>query len=113
MKEMVKETFEKKGIKIMKEGSIAAADIDKKKLIDNHYYAIASKATLLTPDKLAVPKDKFKDKFGLDWDEALKTGNVVNAMDACKKLQVDADELDGIWGKAKKAGQLIKFGGGF
>merc|ERR1719379_977679 len=64
MKELVKSTLEAKGLKVLKEGSIAAADIDKKQLIDKHYYAIASKATLLTPDKLNVPADKFKEKFG-------------------------------------------------
>lgn len=41
--------------------------IDKKKLIDQHYYAIASKATILKPAQLNVPADKFKDKFGEDW----------------------------------------------
>lgn len=113
MKEMVKETFEKKGIKIVKEGSIAAADIDKKKLIDQHYYAIASKATLLTPDKLSVPADKFKDQFGLEWADVLKDGKALNAKDACAKFEIDADELDKMWAGAKKAKTLVKFGGGF
>jgi nucleoside diphosphate kinase len=34
-------------------------------------------------------------------------------MDACAELGLDADGLDAEWGKAKKAGKLIKFGGGF
>merc|ERR1719191_2022967 len=97
MKELVKETFEKKGIKIEKEGSIDAKDIDKKQLIDKHYYAIASKATLLTPDKLNVPADKFKEQFGVEWADVLKEGKAVNAKDACDKLGVDADELDKMW----------------
>merc|ERR1719265_1247271 len=83
MKELAKETLEKNNIKIVKEGKIDAADIDKKKLIDKHYYAIASKATLLKPDKLNVPKEKFKEKFELDWNEALKAEKVFNAKDAC------------------------------
>jgi nucleoside diphosphate kinase len=113
MKDLVKDTFEKKGIKILKEGSIAAADIDKKQLVDKHYYAIASKATLLTPDKLNIPKDKFKEQFGVEWDDVLKEGKALNAKDACEKLEVDADELDKMWGGAKKAKNLVKFGGGF
>ena len=32
--------------------------IDEKKLIDQHYYAIASKATILKPEQLNVPADK-------------------------------------------------------
>jgi len=113
VKALVKEICDAKGIEIKKQGSLDAEEIDKKMLIDNHYYAIASKATLLTPDKLNVPKEKFKAKFDLDWDEALKTGNVVNAKDAAVKLGLDADGLDAKWAEAKKAKNLEKFGGGF
>merc|ERR1719265_2602120 len=113
MKELMKSTFEAKNIKVLKEGSIEAADIDKKQLIDKHYYAIASKATLLTPDKLSVPKDKFKEQFGLEWDDVLKDGKAMNAKQACEKWSIDADELDTMWGGAKKAKNLVKFGGGF
>jgi len=113
MKELVKDTFEKKGIKIEKEGLIEGADIDKKQLIDKHYYAIASKATLLTPDKLSVPADKFKAQFGLEWDDVLKEGKALNAKQCCEKFEIDADALDKMWGEAKKAKNLVKFGGGF
>merc|ERR1712196_282367 len=113
MKDLVKETFEKKGIKILKEGKIEAAEIDEKQLIDKHYYAIASKATLLKPEQLNVPADKFKEQFGLEWEEALKNGNVYNAMDGCAKLDITPDELDTQWGICKKAKKLVKFGGGF
>merc|ERR1712217_867421 len=102
MKELVKDTFEKKGLTVKKEGEISGADIDKKQLIDKHYYAIASKATLLTPDKLSVPADKFKAQFGLEWDEVLKDGKALNAKDACEKFEIDAGELDKMWGEAKK-----------
>ena len=53
-----------------------AAEIDEKKLIDQHYYAIASKATILKPAQLNVPTEKFKDKFGLEWSDALASGKV-------------------------------------
>jgi hypothetical protein len=78
-------------------------------LIDQHYYAIASKATLLKPKTLPVPAGKFKDSFGLEWEDALNQGIVFNAIDACKYLGVDGAGLDAIWSKAK----LVKFGGGF
>jgi len=113
VKKMVKEGLEAKGLKILREGRIKGEVIDKKKLIDQHYYAIASKATILTPDKLNVPADKFKGKFGLEWKDALASGKVFNAMDGCAKLGIDADGMDAEWGKAKKADKLIKFGGGF
>jgi nucleoside diphosphate kinase len=113
MKELVTKTFAEKGLKVLKEGEIKADVIDKKQLVDKHYYAIASKATLLTPDKLNIPKDKFKEQFGLEWDDVLKDGKALNAKDACEKMSIDADELDKMWGGAKKAKNLVKFGGGF
>jgi len=95
------------------EGDLTSEVIDKKKLIDQHYYAIASKATILKPKELNVPKDKFKEQFGLEWDDALSQGVVYNAMDACEHLGIDADKLSDLWAKCKKDNNLVKFGGGF
>ena len=78
-------------------------------LIDQHYYAIASKATLMKPKDMPVPAKKFEDAFGVPWEKALSDGVVFNALDACKKLGVDAAALDSLWASAKK----VKFGGGF
>ena len=82
-------------------------------LVDQHYYAIASKATLVKPSELPVPADKFKSAFGISWSDALKAGSVYNALDACKFLGVDSNGLDAAWGRAKKADKLVKLGGGF
>ena len=43
---MVGSRFVKAGMVITKEGSLDAEIIEKDKLIDNHYYAIANKARL-------------------------------------------------------------------
>jgi len=110
---VVKEEFTKRSINVVKEGLIDGTEIESKMLIDNHYYAIASKATILKPDALNVPKPMFKEKFGLEWDDALSQKLVFNAKDACTELGVDSEGLNGIWAKAKKAGNLVKFGGGF
>lgn len=110
-KELVAKTFADKGIKILEEGEIKAEVIDEKKLIDQHYYAIASKATILKPHELPVPADKFEAHFGVGWQAALDSGKVYNAMDACKYLELDAFQLEAEWRKIKK--ELIKFGGGF
>ena len=106
---LVKATLTAKGIKIISEGSIASEKIDSDKLIDNHYYAIASKATLLKPKDLNVPADKFMATFGLEWTEALEKGVCYNAMDACEHLGLDAAELNHVWQTA----ETVKFGGGF
>merc|ERR1711920_353651 len=113
VRELAKAGLEAKGLTIRKEGSIKGEVIDKKKLIDQHYYAIASKATILKPDQLNVSEDKFKEQFGLSWKDALASGKVFNAMDGCKELGLDADGLDAEWAKAKAAKKLVKFGGGF
>merc|ERR1712194_622395 len=87
--------------------------IDEKKLIDQHYYAIASKATILTPDKLNVPSDKFKAQFGIAWPEALASGKAFNALDGCKHLGIDAATMATAWSKAQDDKKLVKLGGGF
>ncbi|CAD7935942.1 unnamed protein product [Amoebophrya sp. A25] len=109
----VRDELRARGLKITQEGEISGKVIDEKNLVDNHYYAIASKATLLEPKDLNVPKEKFKEKFGLPWDDALKRGIVVNAKQACEKWGVDSETLNAEWAKSKNAGKLVKFGGGF
>merc|ERR1719440_562410 len=103
-------TLKEKGIKITGEGDLTSDVIDKKKLIDQHYYAIASKATLLKPHELNVPNDKFQKHFGIPWEQAKP--KAYNALDACEKLGCDSDELNKLWGAAKKADKLVKLGGG-
>mmetsp|Transcript_594 Transcript_594/g.841 ORF Transcript_594/g.841 Transcript_594/m.841 type:complete len:338 (-) Transcript_594:164-1177(-) len=113
---LAKAKFEEVGINITKEGSIDGPTIAKDMLVDNHYYAIANKASLSQPKDLNPPAAKlqeFEEKWGLSWAKALEDGVVYNAVDACAKLGVDGETMDGIWGNAKKAGNLIKFGGGF
>jgi len=97
-------------ITILSEKDISGPTIDADKLIDQHYYAIASKATILSASDIPVPTDKFEQEFGEAWDIVLKEGRAANAMDACEKLGIDATELDDAWRKAEK---VVKFGGGF
>jgi hypothetical protein len=71
-------------------GEFSGSEIDADMLIDQHYYAIASKATILKPDQIPVPKQLFEDSFGLTYESALADGLVFNAKDACIHLGVDA-----------------------
>eukprot|EP00927_Polykrikos_kofoidii_P072340 TRINITY_DN68475_c0_g1_i1.p1 TRINITY_DN68475_c0_g1~~TRINITY_DN68475_c0_g1_i1.p1 ORF type:complete len:365 (+),score=78.84 TRINITY_DN68475_c0_g1_i1:74-1096(+) len=100
-------------IRIVQEGELTADIIDGKKLIDQHYYAIASKATILKPEALNVPADKFKDKFGLSWEDAKAKKLVFNAADACAELGLDGDGMSKLWSVAQGAKDLVKLGGGF
>lgn len=94
---MVTKTLKDRGINIKEEGEIRAEKIDSDMLIDQHYYAIASKATILKPIDMPVPGDKFEKHFKLAWSEALKSGTVYNALDACTYLEIDANQLDAAW----------------
>ena len=109
----VKAKFEASGIRVLSAGTLGGPEIDEKKLIDNHYYAIASKATILTPDQLVVPEDKFEEKFGKSWKAALDAGEAANAMQACETFGLDGDALQEAWKATMAAGNWVKFGGGF
>jgi len=114
--EYIKGALAKAGMKILKEGSLAAEVIESKQLIDNHYYAIANKASLTLPKDLNPPEAKIKEfgeKFGITWEQALKDGIVFNAVDGCKQLNIDGDAMNTMWAAAKKGKQMVKFGGGF
>jgi len=113
---LVKDKFEELKITVTKEAKIEAAVIDKKLLIDNHYYSIANKASLTKPKDLHVPEKglkAFEEKFGIKWEEALKKKIVMNAKEACARYKLDATEMNERWAKAKKDGNMLKFGGGF
>ena len=111
--DLVREKLEGAGLSILSEGDIASEDIDSKKLVDQHYYAIASKATITPPAELAVPEATFKEFFGEEWKDVLADGRAMTAIDACKNLGLSGAEMDEAWGKAKGAGDIIKLGGGF
>jgi len=116
VKLLVKSALRDMSIAILDEGSISASEISAKKLIDNHYYAIANKASLSKPVELNPPSAKlseFTAKFGITWSEALEAGLVYNAVDACDMLNVDGDGLESIWSVAAASKDLLKFGGGF
>lgn len=98
---MVREKLLEKGIEILSESDIDGKTIDKKKLIDQHYYAIASKATILAAKDIPVPESKFEESFGEKWSTVLKEGRAANAMEACKKFGCTASELDAAWQKSK------------
>jgi len=106
---LVKSKLLMAGLIILSECDIDGQTIDKDKLIDQHYYAIASKATILPTKDIPVPADKFEKEFGEKWEKVLAEGRSCNAMEACKKFNCDAAALESAWQKAK----VVKLGGGF
>jgi len=115
-KRLAASKFAAAGLTVYKEGDLDGCTIEAKKLIDNHYYAIANKASLSKPADLNPPAAKqaeFEKKFGISWKKALADGVVYNAVDACARLGIDGDTMDKTWALAKKSDNLVKFGGGF
>lgn len=108
--ELVKKKLIEAGITILAETDIDGTTIDEKKLIDQHYYAIASKATILPASKIPVPEDKFKEAFGESWETVLKGNRACNALEACKRFGCTPEELNDAW---QQASNVVKFGGGF
>lgn len=116
VKGMLRAHLAKNNIRITGEGTLAAEQIDRELLIDTHYGAIASKAVKLKPSELNVPakgKAGFEKMFGLTWEDAIASGKVYNAKDACAVLGVDGAGLDAKWATLTRGENLIKFGGGF
>jgi hypothetical protein len=106
---LVVDKLAKAGITILSQIDISGEEIDKKGLIDQHYYSIASKATILGPEEIPVPQDKFNEAFGETWETVLSDKRACNAMQACERFQCSPLELNEAWRKAK----AVKFGGGF
>ena len=87
-------TFQSKDIEIKKEGGIEAVEIDERMLVGRQY-SIVSKAALEKPTKPNILLQKIQDFFGVDWVEAVEVGKIFDAKDACEKVQIDADAMDG------------------
>ena len=116
VQDLVAAKFGEAKITILSQGELTGAVIDEKKYIDNHYFSIASKASLNTPDQLNPPakgEQAFYDLFGLSWTNALKLNVLFNAVDGQKALGLTGDELDAQWAITKKQKHLVKLSGGF
>ena len=107
---LVKDKLEGAGIEILSEHDISGETIDENRLIDQHYYSIASKATILPASEIPVPHDKFLAEFGESWETVLAEKRAVNAMDACDRFGCTPEELNKAWLASKS---VVKFGGGF
>ena len=105
--------------------TIDGVTVDKNKLIDQHYYSIASKATILQPKDIPVPISKFEEYFNESYYQVLNEGRLCNAIQAMEKLQqldsndnnnnnnnIGVEELNLKWQQIPDR-DMIKFGGGF
>jgi nucleoside diphosphate kinase len=112
---MVSKTLTDAKITIAGEGSLKAQVIDEKKLIDNHYYAIANKAVLSHPRTIQITaeaKEKFQKAFNAEWDNVLEMDILVNAREVCGRRNMKPDELSKQF-RALAPENSVKLGGGF
>lgn len=110
---LVSATLTGSGVRITREGEVTAERIDADQLVDRHYYAIASKATLIDAEALNVPEEKFRKAYGVEWSDVLARGLAMNSKKACEKWKMTPTQLDGAWQQAKQDGKMVKLGGGF
>lgn len=112
-RELVVEKLNKAGVTILSQTEISGVDVDEKSLIDQHYFSIASKATILPAEKIPVPNEKFEAFFGESYASVLKAKRAFNALQACEQFDCTPVELNDAWKEAEKAGKVVKLGGGF
>ena len=100
----VRKQLKDEGIGVLAEGEIDGSAASK--LIDRHYYAHSSKA-LASPVELDITakgKAAFVFKFGLDWENAIKSDRVLSADQAMARLNLTATQLGDACGDDVKLG---------
>ena len=112
-RDLVEASLARAKIQVVSTSSLSAEAIDKRGVIDKHYYSIASKATLGTAETLPVDEAAFAAFFGTEYKDAKAGGHVLNAMEACAHLGCDGGELEAHWEAAAARGLRCKLGGGF
>jgi len=110
---LVSKEFAERGVRVLAEGEVSAERVDADGLVDRHYYAIASKATLIEAEALNVPEDKFRKAYGVEWADVAASGRAMNARKACETWKMSTSALDAVWQQAKQDGKMCKLGGGF
>eukprot|EP00529_Nitzschia_sp_RCC80_P024374 CAMPEP_0113495430 /NCGR_PEP_ID=MMETSP0014_2-20120614/29607_1 /TAXON_ID=2857 /ORGANISM="Nitzschia sp." /LENGTH=453 /DNA_ID=CAMNT_0000389331 /DNA_START=89 /DNA_END=1450 /DNA_ORIENTATION=- /assembly_acc=CAM_ASM_000159 len=113
--DLVVDQLNSAGIEILSQVDINGEEIERRQLIDNHYYSIASKATLLKPNEINVPTQKFYETFGEDWETVLKEDRACNALEACRRFDCTPSQLNDLWAAeaSSSSSSMVKFGGGF
>jgi len=112
---LLRDQLKKYSVEISKEESIDASEIKRRRIIDDHYGSIASKAVDISPADLQVqPKAQqaFEAAFGITWCDALARNIVFNAAQAKDRLKVSDVGLDDKWTPLQLGKGKVKFGSG-
>lgn len=93
---LVPEFLSERGIEVLREGSVAAAQIDEQGIIDAHYAAIAQVGMARDVGTLELGEaeaERFLSGYGKPLREAMAAGEVHSAVTAMEVLNVSASEL--------------------
>jgi nucleoside diphosphate kinase len=95
------------GIGLTERRKKTARDIQDEGIVDRHYSAIAHTAVFHPPSEYVLTKaakEAFASAFGVEWDEVLDAGKVLNAVEAQENLGgIKGSELNERWKASKQA----------
>ncbi|MFO7850587.1 MAG: hypothetical protein R6V67_11560 [Spirochaetia bacterium] len=84
-----------------------AEEIHEQGIVDRHYFAIAHTAVFRPPAEYIMTdaaKQNFFDTLGVEWDDALDAGRILNAIEAQENLGgIKGVELNEKWKASKQA----------
>lgn len=105
--QLVVDTLREQHITLRSKGPIAAEEINSRRIVDQHFYTEARRATGRLPKELNIPRLKFQTKFGVAWSQVLKDGIAYNALDAIEQLNLPESTLATLWDEAVRKGRTL------
>ena len=104
---MIQDTLKEHHMNLRSKGVIGAEEIRSRRIVDQHFYAQAKKATGLNPKDVNIPRLKFQSKFGTAWSQILKDGVAFNVLQATDELKMSELDLAERWATAVEAGNVL------
>lgn len=96
-----KKHLDSRKVSILKEGVLKAEEMKKGGIIDTHYAALAASAVITAPLDLAISAEKkgeYASKYGSPWDEAAKSGTLLNlAQFQAKFPSMGVQDIEAKW----------------
>lgn len=85
---------------------VTGTGIAAEKTIDKHYFAIAKTAVESAPAEYSLSDDakaRFASAYGIDWEEAIDKGRLLNAVQTQKQLgDISGIELNDLWKQSRQ-----------
>ncbi len=109
---LIRDTLEEKGIEIIASGTLGSDEMNRRKIIDRHYFAISHSAVdIAGRDFQFTPQEEaaFESEYGVSLSDVRGSGRLVNAHEALEHLKGDSvSRLNSLW----RSGQNTKLASG-